>query len=361
MTMTKMVVSRLLTHTGPRTLLLVVVLLFSVSFLFVEFYSTTANITTLSQHTTKVATKLEQPNVVVNNNSNYSWIGKSWRPPPGIPLYTPDEIKAVFQHRNTLFLGDSTGRRAFATLYAMINSSTPNDISFNDLNLPFVIDVNKKRFSEYCKDRNFDPNATVRGQFWNNGTYLCRTVPGSPSGFGKMDYAGAACHIQFLNIFTRDAALNRSTLGEFDLVVLLGGIWETMRPEICRKGDGGGILKSLDTVIEGLQNASGPNLQIIWRTTGFMENRQGQKMNLKMIQKAKEAIANKLVPTTMTRTRHPNMTFVDWGSQIYPRSFKATRIKGDIKPHYGLEARTLLAQMLMHELVVTSRQAAGSN
>jgi hypothetical protein len=176
-----------------------------------------------------------------------------------------------------------------------------------------------------------------------------------------MDYANAECHFDFLNIFTRDAALNRSTLGEYDLVVLLGGIWETLRRVTCDKAGGGGTLKRLDTVIEGLQNASGPNLQIIWRTTGFVENHEGDEMNLEMIQKAKEAIDNKLVPTTTTTTRHPNMTFVDWGSQIYPRSFADTRIKGDLRPHYGLEARTLLAQMLMHELVVTSRQAAGSN
>jgi hypothetical protein len=53
------------------------------------------------------------------------------------------------------------------------------------------------------------------------------------------------------------------------------------------------------------------------------------------------------------------LTYVDWGSQIDKRSFGDTRIKGDLHPHYGLEARLLFAQMLMHELV--KREASHSN
>lgn len=41
---------------------------------------------------------------------------------------------------------------------------------------------------------------------------------------------------------------------------------------------------------------------------------------------------------------------VDWGSAIYPRSFPPERIEGDMGPHYGLEARLLMAQMTTQQL-----------
>ena len=46
-----------------------------------------------------------------------------------------------------------------------------------------------------------------------------------------------------------------------------------------------------------------------------------------------------------------NLTIVDWGRQILPRSHGNDRIDGDIKAHYGLQGRTLFAQMLLHNLL----------
>jgi hypothetical protein len=54
-------------------------------------------------------------------------------------------------------------------------------------------------------------------------------------------------------------------------------------------------------------------------------------------------------------TQHnSNMVLVDWGEGIYKRSFGRLRIGGDLNAHYGLEARTLMAQMLTHELIARS-------
>lgn len=49
------------------------------------------------------------------------------------------------------------------------------------------------------------------------------------------------------------------------------------------------------------------------------------------------------------------MVLVDWGRQIYPRSIGDQRIVGDLAAHYGLEARTLFAQMLTHALIKHKR------
>jgi hypothetical protein len=44
-----------------------------------------------------------------------------------------------------------------------------------------------------------------------------------------------------------------------------------------------------------------------------------------------------------------NMIAVDWGRVIHER-YGPKRIQGDLGAHYGLEARTLMAQMLTHEV-----------
>jgi hypothetical protein len=49
-----------------------------------------------------------------------------------------------------------------------------------------------------------------------------------------------------------------------------------------------------------------------------------------------------------------NLTFVDWGGAVRPRSFAIERITGDIHPHYGLEARHVLIQMIMNQLIAQS-------
>ena len=46
-----------------------------------------------------------------------------------------------------------------------------------------------------------------------------------------------------------------------------------------------------------------------------------------------------------------NFTIVDWSSIIKARSFRDERIKGNLKNHYGLEARLLFAQQLLHEIL----------
>jgi hypothetical protein len=50
-----------------------------------------------------------------------------------------------------------------------------------------------------------------------------------------------------------------------------------------------------------------------------------------------------------------NITVVDWGTVISKRSYGNERITGDIKPHYGLEARLLFAQQLLHELLAAEQ------
>ena len=57
------------------------------------------------------------------NSSDYTWIGNSWIPPQGVPIFTPKQLKDYFSRRNVLFIGDSTSRRHYTTLYYLMNST----------------------------------------------------------------------------------------------------------------------------------------------------------------------------------------------------------------------------------------------
>jgi len=51
-----------------------------------------------------------------------------------------------------------------------------------------------------------------------------------------------------------------------------------------------------------------------------------------------------------TTTTNNYLTYVDWGGAIQSRSFGKERIQGDLKPHYGLEPRLVLIQMITNRL-----------
>ena len=151
------------------------------------------------------------------NNVDYTWIGNHWIPPEGVPTYTSKQIQDYFATRNTLWLGDSTCRRAFLTAHGIINghhddTDTVNDdkdldkhnhIPTSSIDGYSVIDINKQTFTlpfEQCNDREFfelnqynnTPDTVkhqklVRNRYeqyqskGNRNVYLCRNVTGTSS------------------------------------------------------------------------------------------------------------------------------------------------------------------------------------
>ena len=73
---------------------------------------------------------------------------------------------------------------------------------------------------------------------------------------------------------------------------------------------------------------------------GFSENHPRTKGTINIY----NHIAKEFIET------QPYMSYVDWGREIEQRSFGSSKIKGDMSPHYGLQARTLLTNMLTHEI-----------
>lgn len=64
-------------------------------------------------------------------NQDYSWLGNQWVPPPGVPFYTLHDMRKLVQAENILFIGDSTTRRACATMFAMLNATSTYEGSAN--------------------------------------------------------------------------------------------------------------------------------------------------------------------------------------------------------------------------------------
>ena len=49
-----------------------------------------------------------QERIKNTNSSDYTWVGNHWLPPPGVPTFTPRQLKAYYSQRNVLVIGDST-------------------------------------------------------------------------------------------------------------------------------------------------------------------------------------------------------------------------------------------------------------
>jgi hypothetical protein len=342
--------------------------------------------------TTKTTTTTTTPPLNINK-TEYTWIGSQWIPPPGIPRYTPHEMRAFFARHNTLFIGDSTLRRAYATLFALVNTSNLNDIPTRSIDRPSIIDVNKYTYNttrEVCHSyMDFDTRNTARSRQWSNDTFLCRHVrdPTTPSRndnnkkWGKLDYGGAACYKDLNQFINTDLVYSQKTSKEYSLVVFGLGIWETSRGIACQASDRdkGGPMAHLQSALEWVAMLPTSNLTVVWRTTGFHQmgigdnyNYQINDLSIRLIDKAVADSKRNHFPTSpKTKKQRPvsgssrnrtaphdelNLTFVDWASVIVKRSYGIDRIHGDMGAHYGLEARLLFLQMLMHELVSREQQ-----
>ena len=309
--------------------------------------------------------RLRLPPVHVNS----SWIGNQWFPPPGYRLYNPHEIQDYFSQYSILFVGDSTGRRAYATLYSILNATTPSvsatksdkdptrpdlsfssslsssssstvspllhDISVHDVNDPSVLNINKqiRKFrTEPCVER---PTML-----------LCRYTP--PDYRRYFDFRWNMCP---------DKTDLRDHIQDYQLVVVALGPWELV-------GRCGGQTvdekwQHVQTMVDKLVGYARdyPAIRIVVRTTGncgdapesinqnYMTLQAALRLNRRLVE---------YVDTTPEIQEIPNLSVVDFGSIVLPhRSYPDNvRIHGDIPPHYGWEARLAFLQMLMNHLIV---------
>ncbi len=341
------------------------------------------------------------------NSSQYIWAGNHFVPPEGVPTFSPSNFASYFKGRNTLFIGDSTGRRAYGTLFGMINSTDQSDVQVSELDHRDVIDFNKggNHREEHClipgrtlmnnnsallvKDsmvcRNIyvsNPASSTQNNNTNDNSAAAHNNASRPvensvvndndSNSGKFDFFRTDC-LNGLSPFvlnqTEKNMIGAESLKDYDLIVISMGIWEGARPKDCiMKNEAGQKLSNedkFDLILDGLVNLSSPDLQIAFRTPGYsltggnkrvMDALKDHALNHPVRQPDTIGVAREMQTETRSNvTAHAsNFTVVDWGSVISKRSFGGKRIHGDLKVHYGLEARQLFAQQLLHELLASS-------
>lgn len=330
--------------------------------------------------------------IINTNSSQYTWVGNSWRPPAGVPVFTPQEIKMYFERRNVLVIGDSTARRFYNTLYALISSTSKDfhDVKADEIDHSHIIDYGKKNKSNLCPQSNRyisrwyssgrqaicrdinnvdiknDANETIKKETakfdlmaetcFNGIEWLWRDHddPNNSTASMRSNYNWG--RQRKLQMRMKKQYSNKDLYGiqkDYDLIILSMGIWDfLMADDVCRKNErsSGNMLtdfKSLFAKIE--RNNPHRDLQVVIRTSGFHMGSKGKDQVLYDLNDiCKEFSYNK----TIFKSFNNNITIVDWGSVMSMRSYGNERIRGDgIPSHYGLEARTLLIQQLMHELL----------
>jgi hypothetical protein len=169
------------------------------------------------------------------NNQNYTWWGNQWVVPQSsnIPLFTQDDMLQAFSNVNTLWIGDSTTRRAYATMYALLNHSSPSiTISTKELDDRLVIDVN--RFAnrgviqeDSCHDRKAWATTTYfragMHHLWDRSG-LCRRLPNG----AVFDYSRVDCFDDLPRIAQLQHEFNR-----YSLVIIGLGIHDASMMPAC--------------------------------------------------------------------------------------------------------------------------------
>ena len=362
----------------------------------------------------------------VINETDYTWLGlHHYIPPVGIPLYTVEQLQTYYKDKSILWLGDSTGRRAYFTLYellAAVRSTSSSldgtesrdddshqyysskyindtkDILEEQIERQSILDIgrsgNNVEFNciNGIERRDFNNKTHARGVIWGNPTtivdkknqqfhynisteFYCRKMP---NGTGKgmaprstsasprsterqhnyFDFGFASCINTITKYFQHDMD-NMSTIRDYDIVVISVGIWEWLRESDCT--DSGQVEKMasriqrvqkfLQTLIQYTSNGAQSSPYMVVRTIGYTHGKEGFQQE--RINEINTLIKN-LIDEHSNKNKQNNVNklmYLDWAKVIEKRSFGEKRLKGDIPPHYGFTARTLLIQMLTYKLI----------
>jgi hypothetical protein len=301
---------------------------------------------------------------VANNSKEYSWIGNSWFPPPGVPYLSPLDLRLLFQKENTLWWGDSTARQDYETMNDMINADNIHNIPLGALDR----NINKGKYTKlslHCRnnwnqtpdDICFDMGQVTGTEITNynsttNATANATASSSSHASIGKFDLVRSPSMDCLKESSSKIQATATSSFlqREYSVIVLSLGIWEVDRPWDCRSANASETpAYFLNKLLDAFELLSGSSLYIIWKTNGPSQNENKDRGNrtIALIKNAQDWFAS----------HNPlYMGLADFGTAAIQgnRSFDSNRISGDLKPHWGLEARRLSIQMAGH--IVQTKQ-----
>ena len=296
------------------------------------------------------------------NSSDYTWVGNHWMPPPGVPTFTPRQLKEYYSQRNVLIIGDSTSRRVHATLYAMMNATDLDDMKASE------IEHDHPKRKSACSEDMGRYISHMSGGKWiicQNNTVEVEDTHDSSSGkvkkYFKFDHAIQYCY-EFIEWFWRDSDVDDTVslstdhltgfTKDYDLIIIAMGIWELAQPMACNsRKPNTTIAERLQPALENLERNNPDGLQVVFRNSAFDTRYTGADDSIRDSNALSRQFFHDLDQKSELGRYEKNMTLVDWGGVMQSRSYGNDRIKGDHAAHYGLEARLLFIQQLTHELL----------
>lgn len=264
-------------------------------------------------------------------NMTGTWIGNTC---------TSESVEAILGGRyRILWIGDSTSRRASMTLFEVLNTTSTDPSLFQ---LEKSIDVNRKSITENCtRWSNSNGNETaVDYSFFEQIIPVCRRV----NPVGGVTVLNTACLTNLKEILLEETGKGGVVAPDFDLIVISLGIWDQMRPRICKMRPGmiPSVIQDIAALARDLVTIH-PHLKVIWRTSGWQARIPIDQQ--RTVQIVNEAIMDSFDNATFK----DKVSFVDWGGAVAPRSVEE-RIHGDIPAHYGQGPRLALIQMIANRL-----------
>jgi len=292
-----------------------------------------------------------------------------------------------------LWIGDSTMRQAAATMYNVLNNNNNNNnqvnnnndnshVSVRQLDNSSVIDVNKHEHVEDCvtvpyKDCRHTfvdwcrPIIKQKQQHYDkNSSNTIANIHVPPKDNRYFMFTPLACLTDLEDFLLEEVKEQRLTK-YVDMMVIGVGLWEASpntRKECYEKDQKKyakprSLNERMSSIFRALVQLQSQKLQIVWRTTGYSASLISYKaienVNNVAHELMNEIITSKSINNSVTKQQNVvhninnhahdtpiNFTILEWAAAVKPRLFGEDRIKGDIHPHYGLEARLVMMQML---------------
>lgn len=331
--------------------------------------------------------------VINTNSSDYKWLGNQWVPPPGVPVFTPSQIKSYFTKRNVLIIGDSTSRRFYMTMRGLMGAHDLHNIKKNEVDGNEKLSMNKDGSETSCEELNREL-ITMSGKRMS----ACMDLPSdgdhkvavagdnSTQKTVKFDQTVQYCYRELAFLWRDDDAdkaeevrgihfsssnmtmnSNLKIFSEnYDLVIIANGIWEIANEHACLKHTmpNSTTPGRLKVALDRIHRNTPKDLQVMFRTSAFDTRHEGKDEKLReSIEVAKQYFYDKKNGASFSGNDGDgsNIGLVDWGGVMEHRSYGKDRIQGDHPAHYGLEGRTLYIQQLMHELVKSDLMKSARN
>lgn len=274
---------------------------------------------------------------------NYSWTGSYWYPPEGVPAYSTHQMRDILSTENTLWIGDSTARQDYHTMYHLVNALDLFNVPRGSLE-QFINKGKKKPETFYIR--------TGRTEITNMTLLDAGQVHGIGAGslsdmtdVGKLDLGpGIAC---LQSLLSND--INWYDIyNNYSILILSLGIWDIARLRDCDPSMNDPS-ERLTNVLNTLDKHSGPELYILWKNHGPGASMDAFRKSEKL---------NHVAKIWFLEHQPKYMDLVDFGGAVLSgnRTYGDDRITGDLRVHWGLEARLLSIQMITHALHMKQNQ-----